>query len=168
MKRIILTSGPRGAGKTKYIDNFLKNNPKIKLLSRDKLLMDLFGQTSLNPYEGGQEYATGLFFKNINENLKKYKDIDLIGDCWNGFPSERQSMVERFRNYGADRIICWKFMTPLDVCIDWFMRKEDVQGYSVDSCKSDYALYHEKSANIEEDGFDQVYLTNPLQLELFN
>ncbi|MBT6734981.1 AAA family ATPase [Candidatus Woesearchaeota archaeon] len=165
MKRIILTSGPRGAGKSTYVRNFLEKNPRVKGISRDDLLIELFGKTSLNPYTGGHEYAYRIFFNRIKNSLNNASDLDLIVDCWNGYPKGRKDMVEQFKDYGADRILCWKFITPLDVCLNWFFKKEDSRSYSKSGIERDYELYHEKSKNISKENFDNVYLINPLQLE---
>ena len=171
MKRVILTSGPRGSGKTTYVESFLRINPEVKSLSRDGMLVELFGRTSINPYTGDHEYVHQTFLERIKEILDKSgENIEVVADYWNGWSSERRSLVGKFRDCGADRVICWKFVTPPDVCFDWFMKKSDVTG-SPEHLKGyyeyDYELYHKTSENIEEDGFDKVYLINPLQLELF-
>ena len=93
-------------------------------------------------------------------------NLNLIVDYWNGFSSERKDMINNFRNLGADNLFCWKFITPKDICLDWFMRKEDAKGYSIDGIANDYDLYHRKSMDIEEDGFDPVYYIDPLQLRI--
>jgi len=169
MKRVILTSGPRGAGKSTYANSFLERNPWVKGISRDELLIELFGKTSLSPYTGGHEYAYEIFFERIEKILNNSKaNLDLVVDCWNGGPGERKGMLKKFRDFGAERVICWKFMTSLEICLDWFMKKEDSKGYSEFGFRDDYRFYHKTSENIEEDGFDKVYLINPLQLDLFN
>jgi len=169
MKRVILTSGPRGAGKSHYVNNFRGKNSRFGLLSRDECSSELFGRTSFDPYTGEGEYAHRIFFGRVKEALKKPGSVDLIVDCWNGWSKQRSKMIERFRSYGADRVICWKFVTPLDTCINWFMKKDsdEIGGRTESSVEWYYALYHKESQGIEEDGFDKVYSINPLQMELF-
>ena len=167
MKNIVLTSGPRGAGKSTYVKHFVEQNQDVEYLSRDELLIELFGKTSLNPYTGDHQYAYELFSKKIKEVVESSKpNLNLIVDSWNGFSSGRKSMINNFRNLGADNVFCWKFITPKSTCLDWFMRKEDAKGYSKEGIASDYDLYHRKSIDIEEDGFDQVFYIDPLQLRI--
>lgn len=163
MKNVILTSGPRGAGKSTYVKNFVEKNKNIKYLSRDELLIKMFGKTSLDHYTNGHEYAYEIFSKKIEKELEN-PSINLIVDSWNGWSRERKSLVNMFRHFGADNVLCWKFITPKNICLEWFMKKEDSKGYSIGGISRDYNLYHNESKNIKEDGFDKVYLINPLQL----
>lgn len=164
MKTIILTSGPRGAGKSTYIERVQSIHPEVGCLSRDKLLIELFGATTLDPYTGGHFYAREIFHERLKNSLAKPGPFKLIVDFWNGFSNERQSLVRRFREYGADRVVCWQFVPSLDVCLRWFFKKPDSIGYSEYGCRNDYKLYYEKAKDIEEDGFDAVYRINPCQL----
>lgn len=166
MKKVVLTSGPRGAGKSTYINNYVKQNPETIILSRDELLIELFGQTALSPYDGSHEYARQLFSDKIKKTIESNEHPNLIVDCWNGYPEERESAIEQYKLFGADKVICWKFMTPKETCIDWAMKKEDISGYTKPMMERDFDTYHRFSKNILEEGFDQVRFINPLQLEI--
>ena len=98
MKNIILTSGPRGAGKSTYVKHFVEQNQEMEYLSRDDLLIELFGKTSLDSYTGGHQYAYELFSKKIKEVVESSKsNFNLIVDSWNGYSSDRRSMIDSFR-----------------------------------------------------------------------
>ncbi len=57
MRRVILTVGPRGAGKSCYCQEFVQNHPEVVLVSRDAILFDLFGKTEQDPYTGNHFVA---------------------------------------------------------------------------------------------------------------
>lgn len=52
MRRVALTVGPRGSGKSSFCKGFIRSHPSVSLVSRDEILIELFGSTSLNPYAG--------------------------------------------------------------------------------------------------------------------
>lgn len=167
MKTVILTSGPRGAGKSGFVDMILKQQPEIQLISRDAILMELFGDTALSPYTGGHEYAFCVMWDRIKETLNKYKegeDFTMILDCWNGYSQGRRHIVRRLREMGVDRVSCWYFITPADVCVRWFASKPDGDSLSPTSVRRDHGFYHQQAVNILDDGFDSVQEINPLQL----
>lgn len=166
MKTVFLTSGPRGSGKTEYIKKAASLYPEIEVISRDAILIELFSSTSLNPYEGGHCIAMEVFYERIEKFLANNRSCNLIIDCWNGFSEERVSMVRDLRDLGADRVICWQFMIPADICVRWFFSKPDSKGYSEDGIRDDHKLYYDMAENIKEDGFDEIYHINPCQLIL--
>ena len=162
MKTIYLTSGPRGSGKSSYCKKILTLCPELKLIIRDEILVELFGTTSLNPYESGHLYAQEIIFKML-EKLLAREDVHIILDFWNGFPDERRAMIERLRELGADKIFCWQFHVPVNVCIEWFFQKPDAKGYSEFGIRNDHELYYELAREIRRDGFDEVFEIDPMQ-----
>ena len=166
MKTVILTSGPRGAGKSTYVELVKKIQPEVMCMSRDELLIELFGKTSLCAYTGEHEYARLIFERRLKEVLKKDDDSKIIIDYWNGFSKTRQHLIEKFREYGADRVICWQFVISIDVCLNWFFKKSDSVGYSENGCRRDHKLYYNTAKHIDKDGFDAVYHIDPLQFSI--
>jgi len=166
MKTVYLTSGPRGSGKSTYIKELVSRHPEVSLISRDEILIRLFGSTSLESYGGGHFAAMEVLFKEVGKCLSSGEKADLVLDCWNGFPEDRKDMIGRLRNLGADRVVCWQFITTIDMCIKWFLQKGDVRGYSERGARHDYRLYHRLAKDIQEDGFDGVCLVDPCQLVL--
>ena len=166
MKRVVLTSGPRGAGKSTFIADYVSHTSGVQVLSRDELLVELYGTTMLDRYTGDHHYASQLFSKKVEDVLETHASIDLIVDYWNGYADARRALIDEYRRFGADRVICWKFVTPKDVCVDWFMNKEDAAGYTRRMVARDYDLYHTNAKSILNDGFDSVRYVNPTQLEI--
>ena len=167
MKRAILTSGPRGSGKSMYSKLFVKNNLEFNYFSRDKILLEMYGQTALDSQEK-HELAEYRFFENVKNFIENSGDnYNIIVDYWNGGWESRSSIVRRLRNLDVERVVCWKFVTPPNTVVDWFFHKQDVKNFSEESVRSDYQLYHLKSKNLEKENFDKIYLINPLQLDLF-
>ena len=167
MQAVLLTSGPRGSGKSTYVKEEQVRYPDIITFSRDEVLISLFGKTSLNPYEGGHEYASKILFQKVQECLSlDAQKQTIILDYWNGFSSQREAIIKRLRDLGADKVFCLQFITPLETCIEWFKQKPDSDSHSEGSIRHDYRLYHEQARTIQEDGFDAVIQINPLQFQL--
>ena len=164
MKIVILSSGPRGSGKSTYLNLVKQRHPEISFLSRDEVLIEIFGSTHLDPYTGGHWYAAKVLEEKLQTILSADEDLILIYDCWNGYSSERKDLIWKLHNAGADKVICWQFVTPLEVCETWFYKKPDVGGYSESACRRDYKMYHHLAQGIGEDGFDAVIEINPCQL----
>ena len=174
VKTVFLTSGTRGAGKSTYCSKIIKNNSEISLISRDEILIELFGQTELDSYGDGHYYAYEIMWERVNKQLKSVgvngKDFQMILDCWNGFPEERQRIIRKLREAGADRVVIWVFTTPLETIIRWFDEKnrnkdedrEFERKINKSRSRHDYELFNELAANIKKDGFDEVVYINPL------
>jgi hypothetical protein len=167
MNVVILTSGPRGAGKSVYSRMVCDQNSEIKLASRDDLLMRLYGKTSFCPYTENPWGVIDILYKDIKRFFRlgrreKRKNSVVIFDCWNGWTSDRDEILSRLRTLGAHRVICWKFVTPIDFCEVWYKEREGDSWYS----GRNYWLYHNSSKNIDKDGFDAVYEINPTQLSI--
>ena len=169
MRTVFLTSGPRGSGKSTYIETARVCYPEITIISRDEILLSLFGKTALDPYVGGHQYVFEVLFQRVEECLAPDLPRQLvILDCWNGFSYEREAIIKKLRMSGADRVFCLYFITPLNTCLKWFRQKPDAQGYSEISIKGDHKLYHTQAKTIQENGFDGVFRVNPLETLLID
>lgn len=166
MNIVYLTSGPRGSGKSTFINKVLTDSPNTVLISRDSVLVELFGQTSLSPYDGGHSFAQKVVFERIEECLKSNDNAKIMLDYWNGFSSERRRLIRRLKELGADMVICWYFVVSFETCLKWFMLKKDSDGYNESMIRNDYNLFYEESSDIETAGFDGVIYINPRQLLL--
>lgn len=169
MKKIFLTCGTRGAGKSTYCKKVLKRHPEFILISRDEILIKIFGSTELNPYEGGHYYANEVMWRYVRKRLARAgnEDIKMILDCWNGFPEERVNIISKLKNFGADEVEAWVFITPLEKVIDWFDKKnrKKFNGREMNESRSrnDYKLFNKMAAKIDKEGFDKISYINPLR-----
>ena len=59
MREVILTVGPRASGKSGFCERVLAFDSSIVFISRDKILTELFGKTSLSPYKPDVQADTG-------------------------------------------------------------------------------------------------------------
>lgn len=167
MKIIYLTSGPRGAGKSRYVDTLKKSQPEITVISRDKIFLEKFGRSSFDRDTGEFEIAWQIFREKTKLIISTAsKDSKIVLDCWNGRSRERQNVIKMLREWGADMVVCLYFITSYDTCLHWFMKKSDKEraGLGKDSVDRDYKLYHHYAHDIDEDGFDIIRRINPCQL----
>jgi hypothetical protein len=178
MRRVIVTSGPMGSGKSTYCNQLLNFNPLLTLISRDAILIELFGTVWLDSYSGGHFYAQDIMWKRVAEALKP-DSVFLILDTWNGSGSERQHITSKLRQLGADWIIGHCFITPEKTALRWYIKRQSIgrendawyirqlnADYQADNFHHDYLLYHSHGVT-EEQGFDQVCYINPLQGDLW-
>ena len=172
---VYLLVGQRGSGKSDYAKKIIENQPELSTISRDEILIRLFGSTDTNPYTGEQ-----YFVKNIMDRLLRYKlstqtELRLILDAWTGNSKERKLIIDKLKSYGATRIIALYFITPLETVNLWFWKKPGIakieemgirQGkglvfFSEDAPAHDYKLFHELASQIDSDGFDGIIRINP-------
>ncbi|KKQ51717.1 MAG: hypothetical protein US70_C0014G0020 [Parcubacteria group bacterium GW2011_GWD2_38_11] len=182
MKTVYLTSGPRGAGKSTYVSLVRKISPEILVIDRDEIYAKEFSGCSFDPYTGMHIVAAQFFKQHIKEGIDSAdEDAKIIIDAWNGFGTQRKGYIRLLRDLGVETIVCWYFVTPLSACLEWFMQKPDIRGFSEGSCIWDYNLYHEEASDInypehkiyliekddfDDSNFDMICRINPLQLTL--
>ncbi len=185
MSKAIVTVGPRDAGKSSMCRQIVHEQPDILYISRDEILIELFGSTILSAYDGGHFYAMEVMWERISQALGIEENHIILLDCWNGYPEDRKALVEGLHELGIETIIAWYFITPLHVCLQWFRQNKDSNDYrSEEAFTSDFLLYHSLATDIrrytqndESDdwwnnvhspnsSFDAVIRINPLQLTL--
>lgn len=124
MKRAILTVGPQYAGKSTFCKRATKAFPHVLYVSRDEILVRVFGSTCLSPYTNDHEVGLGIMWNQIHEQLRRLDEFMLILDAWNGFPREREEMVQKLRRCGAERVDAWYFITPVEQCVEWSIKRQ--------------------------------------------
>ncbi len=175
-KIVYLLVGQRGSGKSGYIEKILKNQNGFYIISRDEILIRLFGSTDLNPYTGGHCYAFKIMRRLISMKLSSSGNIKLILDCWTGNSSERKALIKGLQSCGATKIIALYFMTPLETVKEWFWKKPGIKKigqkaddeehtvfFSEDAPERDYEIFHNLAKDINSDGFDKVVRIDPTQ-----
>jgi adenylate kinase family enzyme len=181
-KIIFLLIGQRGSGKTTYGKRLVEQQPDLHAISRDEILVRLFGSVHTSPYTGEGIFATEILHTILKRALKNTPDkIRILLDCWTGTNSERKKMVHYLRSIGATKVIGLYFITPVEAVNKWFWQKpgiakiseirsernEEVAFYPDDAPKKDHLLFHKYAKDIETNDFDYVITINPLQLMLF-
>jgi len=177
MKTAILTVGPRWSGKSTFCNQIIRSRSEIVLVSRDAILIELFGSTCISPYSGGHGFALEKMWEITTEYMQR-NEMLMILDCWNGFAEERNEITKKLRSIEIERIIAWYFITPEDVCLRWFMEdaedeiKKEKSKYRELYIKSkqtsylhDYQLYHSQPVDFIQ-GFDCIRKINPVHLFL--
>lgn len=172
MRQVILTVGPRHAGKTTFCQRARKDFPDLGYISRDEILDELFGTTMPCSYFGGHRDALRMMWKRVRDMLHDTSDARMILDAWNGTSRERQQMVQFLRRHlQVDEVIAWYFITPLKRCIvNELIRDPIVDAHDLEfvlemrrmvvteGCK----FYHQQCQTLEQDGFDRIYRIDPL------
>lgn len=175
MRRVILTVGPQGAGKSTYCKKVYQAHPHIVWISRDVILTRLFGTVWLNHYTGGHYIGEQVMWKLVARRLKS-DNLTLILDHWNDCPDDRRRITAILRHLGADRVEAWRFTTPLDTAYEWFYTKNPrdygklLPDHADRMVRWDYedytSAYHAFNAEpVDEDqGFDEIRTINPLEI----
>ena len=122
MRQIILPVGPQGAGKTTFCKKVIAKHPEIQYISRDEILIELFGTVYLEKYTGQHFQGIEKMLRVVEQELLK-PNITLIVDCWTGDSNEREMLTSIFRLNGAKSVIAWHFTTTEEICLDWFKKR---------------------------------------------
>lgn len=169
MRKVILTVGPQGAGKSHLCQQIVAARPGIILISRDAILNELFGTVWLDPYTGAHLVAQEEMWRRLEAHLDQSDSATIILDAWNGFADERWEIASRLRSRDTDWIEAWRFVTPEDICVAWYLNRENKQSDDRRTrecraaiCRNNYRLYHEQPVEFDQ-GFDLIRAINPLQ-----
>jgi predicted kinase len=161
MKEAFLTIGPIGSGKSTFCNEVAKKEPGFVLVSRDAILIEMFGTVWLDSYTGGHFEAYERMWKEVEKHLATAGSLAVILDCWNGFARERRDIARRLRYLGAERVVGLYFTTPEDTCVTWRTAKEAGKtGLDKDAYMRDYRLFHSQPINIQQ-GFDSIVNIDP-------
>lgn len=164
MKIAYLTSGPRGAGKTTYVDAIKEIVPSIPVICNDRLWMEIYGTTLHDPYSCNHRVVSSQLFRLLKQYLSSEEKSNVVlVDSWNGFSRDRRDFIWRARELGADKVYCLQFFLPIDVNVDWFMKKTDKGSLTEADVRWNYDLYYEEARGIESDGFDLIIPVYPCQ-----
>jgi predicted kinase len=176
LNEVILPIGPQGSGKSVFCEKALVTDPNLILISRDKILMELFGSVFLDSYSGGHYHASDVMWKKVRAQIQLTSEFRIILDTWNGTKQERAGIIQKLRELGVKRIVGWYFITPVEMVSEWFWEKPEVakssdmrnrQGenltfFSEDAPIHNHKLFHRWASKIDSEGFDEVVRINPL------
>lgn len=172
MKRVIMTIGPQYAGKSTFCQKVIAAYPKIVFVSRDAILIEMYGTVWLDAYSGGHFAAWERLWQMVTKHLTQ-EGVTLLVDAWNGPRADRADMLKKFRAAGASRVDAWYFVTPLDVCTQWSFLRDPVEAKSVEwlqikqksrisDYRYDYERYHSQKIESEQ-GFDSIKRIDALE-----
>ncbi len=174
MKQVVLTVGPQYAGKSTFCEKVASEHSNVSIVSRDKILIGMFGTVWLDSYTGGHTAALEAVWREVAMHLRSAdaNKKTLIVDAWNGPPSERADMVQKLRDLGAKKVVGWHFVTPLPTCLAWSFEKDPIEIKNEwskirrDIRVASYTGIHETFCrwDIEKEGvFDAVQRLNALE-----
>lgn len=171
MTRVIVPIGPQYAGKSTFCEKVAAAFSDTVIISRDKILIEMFGTVWLDTYSGGHYAGRKRLWKEVAEYMQQPKRV-LILDTWNGQPEDRKVIVEKLRTLGATHVEGWHFVTPIKTCLEWSFERNPhvkknkwsdirlkirIEEYS-EICK------HFRAMPIQKEGvFDSVRQINPLE-----
>ncbi len=173
---VFLLVGPRGSGKSEYLKKILADQVGISPISRDEILMRLFGSVHLGLYEQSFSIVIAVLLRLLRRKLSTQTNLKLVLDCWTGRSSERRRLVAKLREYGASKVVALYFTTPVELVNEWFWKKpltakaSEMKGshpkgtlfFTESTPSRDHGLFHQFATEIDSDGFDQVIRINPL------
>lgn len=176
MKEVILTVGPQGSGKSYFCERAVALDPGLFIISRDKILLELFGSVFLDSYSGGHYCAHEVMWKRVKEQVEATSDSSIILDTWNGGAIDRKAIIEILRGLGVGRVVAWYFVTPVETVSEWFWKKpgfakssemtsrrgQDLIFFSETAPQHDHKVFHMWASDIDSNGFDEVVRINPL------
>ena len=119
MSHVILTAGPRAAGKTTFCRKFAAAHPEVLLVSLDDLLK------IYPPSECCK--AREMAWKIMAMLLRLPKAQTVILDFWNFYPEERKGIAAKLRSLGATDLTIWYFVTKRETCERWFVKKPSIR-----------------------------------------
>jgi hypothetical protein len=174
----ILTIGPQGSGKSSFCKMVREFDPSIGLVSRDQILMQMFGRVYLDSYSGGHHQASICMWEEVEKIVRANSNSRFILDAWSGNARGRRTIIEKLRRLGVDRIVGWYFITDVEKVTEWFWKNPEVARFSDylsnerrgqnlvffddNAPKHDYGLFHRLANDIESEGFDLIIKIDPL------
>ena len=174
---VYLLIGQRGSGKSHFAKAAVEKNNHLSIVSRDEILIRLFGSADINPYCGGHIKAEEIMWRLLRRKLSTQSNLKMFLDFWTGGKYERHHTIRMLRSYGAVKVIALYFVTPLNLVDEWFWKKPGIAKsserakrsgekgigfFSENAPKHDYELFHELAKDIDSDGFYQVIRVDPL------
>ena len=77
---VYLLVGTRGAGKTTYAEALVANDQNFQIVSRDEILVRLFGSEHRDPYSGGIQWGMQVMSRIVRRKLATQNNLRLIFD----------------------------------------------------------------------------------------
>ena len=170
IQRAYLTVGPQGAGKSTFCHRLVEICPGLILISRDDIYEEVFGKDWHSAYSGAHYVGMDEVWKRVETAATTSEQIIL--DCWNEDPEERRRYVNRLRSLGAVHVEAWHFVTPKEVCMEWYKAKITAEGwcslnlidFNTQICGRNYDVFHSIPISTDQ-GFDYIRTIDPTKVE---
>lgn len=174
MKYAVLTVGPQGSGKSTFCEKVIAANPHVQLVSRDKILIEMFGTFRFDGYSGQYKEGWEELWKRVKTALRK-DDALVIVDAWNDDALSRVKITHTLRRFGADLLAAWLFSVPQEVHTEWLFARWKQENPSPekssafremsdkarrDSFRRHHQFFEESPVTDTED-FDFIRIINP-------
>lgn len=160
-----LPIGPQGSGKTTWCKAALLGRKSVTYLSRDELIMERLGRTTVDPYTHQGSAVQEELWRRIDWIAGGSRDLLL--DCWNGSADERRFIIQQLKDRGYNHVIGLHFVTDRETCLHWYeererrLRGEDTYlGLLVVSCGYNYDRYQNHPVHVDQ-GFCAIYPIDP-------
>ncbi|MEA4910490.1 hypothetical protein SDC9_33241 [bioreactor metagenome] len=152
MLKIVLISGPRGAGKTTYAKKMAKSEPDTYLFCRDTIMIQYFGKNTFDPYtENPFPFLRSVLKETIERcvSISKRKDVTLIVDWFTGYNHQRFKLLDFFKKIAPEsETVILLADIGHDECVRRFYEREGKKGGWNPS--HDYHLYQETIQDFEK------------------
>jgi Chromatin associated protein KTI12. len=167
MREVILMVGPPASGRSTFCKKALEFELGMIYVSGDEQSAALFDNDYVNLDSEQQQAVWDQMWILLEACLKK-EDVKILLDVWNLTSYERLEITTRLRNRGAEVVVAWRFITPLETCKRWYFEKDGswitrhiIREYFEQRYDVWYRAYHEYPVETSQ-GFDRVCLVNPV------
>lgn len=124
MSTIALICGPRGAGKTSYCRRVSAECLDIMHMSLDDTMTKIFGLPWPDTDTGAWVVAYEVMTEEIEAAIIANPSAIILADIWNSSCIDREKLIREFLKIGADRVVVWYLVTPVDTARRWFLARE--------------------------------------------
>lgn len=173
MTRVLMTVGPRGAGKSTFCQSIASSELSgVAYASRDDFLIEKYGDVAWNPHSDFMERGINIFLSRVAELSSRNRAVLL--ECFCSSMTEIKSIQDRITSKTDNPIIfeAIYFVTPHDICAEQYTEREypnETGLYRSDIYNRAYknsVSFHTKITCLY-DYFQIVWDVNPRQLNIF-
>lgn len=114
-KQLWILVGPPGAGKSTWAANKYGNNPKVKIVSRDKIRFSLI--TDEDEYFSKEKEVLAIYYKEIQDGLEDNEHEIVIADATHISSKIRKKMLNNLTLNDDIAVKIFQFKTSLKNCL---------------------------------------------------
>ena len=148
MKKVYFTCGPRGSGKTTWSKKMSQTDSRFAHIERDAITLEMYGKRHICPYNETFDPVYTEMYKRVSNAVKR--GCDVIMDCWNELPKERQDIVKSLSDLKVSEIIALYFFVDLETNLLWRSKKDDDLYFGDISIKYDHELFYREARDMDQ------------------